>query len=220
MFKAISFVIGTFFVATFLELFGMHSWWQNASDSRLQQRTHLEIQTIESSIDVGFERQWFRRSYRYVSELSDRLLEPVEIYLETQQRELELAPNSTSAVVGAFVIVQQSINEHIAVAIEVFRAWLFRLQTFLLGVVSALPLLMVGLVDGLVRREIRRWSGGRESSWLFVFASKSLLPSIALFLGIYLLWPWSFSFAWINGLMGVCWGGALSLALAKFKKYL
>ena len=81
-----------------------------------------------------------------------------------------------SAVVGVMVKVQHSLNKHLAVAIEVLRAWLFRLQTFLFGVVSVLPLLMVGLVDGLVRREIRRWSGGRESAWLFVFASKSLLP--------------------------------------------
>ena len=220
VFKAIFFVIGTFVLATILEFFGMHSWWTSSSESRLQQRTQIEIQKIENSIDVGFERHWFRRSYECISKLSDRLLQPVEVYLETQQKELEAAPDSMSAVVGAMMKIQQSINKHLAVAIKVFQAWLFRLLTFMFGIVSVIPLLLVGLVDGLVRREVRRWSGGRESAWLFVFASKSLLPLIALFLGIYVLWPWSRSFVWINGLMGVCWGGALSLALAKFKKYL
>ena len=198
----------------------MYSWLQSASENRLQQRTYLEIQKIENSIDVGFEKHWFGRSYSCITTLSDRLLEPVEMYLETQQKELELAPDSMSAVVGAMVKIQQSINKHLANAIEVFRAWLFRLQTFLFGVVSVSPLLIVGLVDGLVRREIRRWSGGRESAWLFVFASKSLLPSIALLLGIYLLWPCSFTFTWINSLMGCCWACMLSLSIAKFKKYL
>ncbi|MYD46435.1 MAG: DUF4400 domain-containing protein [Gammaproteobacteria bacterium] len=218
--RTISFVIGTFILATILEWCGMHSWWKNASETHLSERTQLEIQQIESSVGTSFDGHWFRRASAYFSTLSDRLLAPIEQHLEAQQQQLIATPRSTSAVVNATSQVRQSINRHLMVAIEVFRAWLFRLLTFMFGVVSMSPLLLVGFVDGLVRREIRRWGGGRECAWIYTVASKSLFPTLGLFLAIYALWPWSFSFVWINSLMGICWGGALTLAIAKFKKYL
>ena len=220
VFKSISFVIGTFFLATLLEWFGMHLWWQSASEDRLYQRTQHEIQKIESTVGANFDRHWFRRVYSYVSTLSDRVIVPLEQHLDFQQRELEHSPQSMSAIGSAVVQIQHSINRHSSVALEVFHAWLFRLLTFIFGIVSVLPLVVVGLIDGLVRREIRRWSGGRESAWLFVFAIKSLVPSLAVIWALYVLWPWHLPFLWINSLMGVCWGCALTMALAKFKKYL
>lgn len=220
VFKTISFVIGTFFLATFLEWFGMHTWWQSSSEDRLYQRTQHEIQKIESTMGANFDRHWFQRVYSYVSTMRDRVIVPVEKCLDVKQRELELSPQSASAVVGAVVQIQQSFNRHSLVALEVFRAWLFRLLTFTFGIVSVIPLVVVGLIDGLIRREIRRWRGGLESAWLFVFASKSLVPSLVVILGLYVLWPWHLPFLWVNSLMGVYWGCALSIALAKFKKYL
>lgn len=198
----------------------MHSWWQNASETRLYERTQREIQRIETSVGASFDRHWFRSAISSVSTLSDRLLAPVERYLEAQQQDLVETPESMSAVVNATLQIRRSINRHLVVTTEVFRAWLFRLLTFMFGIISIAPVLLVGLIDGLVRREIRRWGGGRESAWLYVFASKSLFPTFMLFLGMYVLWPWSFSFVWINSLMGLCWGNALSVSVAKFKKYM
>lgn len=220
VFKAISFVFGTFILATLLEWFGMHSWWQPVSDDRLDDRTRFEMQEINNFFGKGDKIHGILRTYQYVSLLSERFLVPVEKYLVAQQKELEQAPTTVSAVVGAVTRIHKSVNKHLFVSIDVFRAWLFRSIVFLFGVVSVLPLLVVGLIDGLVRREIRRWSGGRESAWIFVFASKSLAPSIAISLAIYVLWPWSLSFIWINAFMGVFWGCSVYLALAKFKKYL
>ena len=218
--KTFSFVFATFILGTVLEWGGMHSWWKNASETRLQERTQFEIQRIESSIGTSFDRHWFSQALSYISELSDRLLVPIELHLESQRQQSEELPQTVSAVVIATAQIQKTINRHLLVGVEVFRAWLFRVIVFIFGVVSISPLLLVGLTDGLVRREIRRWGGGRESAWLFVFASKSLFPSFMLFLGMYALWPWSCSFVWVNCLMGVWWGGALSVAIAKFKKYL
>ena len=198
----------------------MHSWWQSERDSRLHDRIQIEIQAIENIFGRGVKTHGLFRTYRYASLISERLLVSVEKYLEAQRKELEQAPTTVSAVVGAVTQIQKSINEHLFVAIDVFRAWLFRLVVFLFGVVSILPLLIIGLIDGLVRREIRRWSGGRESSWFFAFASNSLVPSITAFLALYVLWPWTLPFVWINVSMGAVWGCTMSLALAKFKKYL
>lgn len=198
----------------------MHSWWQTSSDDRLDDRTQFEIQEINNFFGPEDKTHGIFRTYRYASLLSERFLVPLEKYLLAQRKELEQAPVTLSAIVGAVTKIQQSINEHLFITIDVFRAWLFRIVAFLYGVVSVLPLIIIGLIDGLVRREIRRWSGGRESAWIFVFASKSLAPSIALLLSIYVIWPWTLSFIWINACMGMYWGFALSVAIATFKKYL
>ncbi len=220
MLKAISLVIGMFFLATIFEWCGMHSWWQNTYESRLNERTLREVQQIESSVGGTFEQHWYRNTLSYSTKISNRLVLPIERYLEQQRREFHTLPTSMSAVTNVVKRIRQSLNSHLTVAVEVFQACIFRLTTFLIGIVSVSPLLMVGITHGLVSREIRRWRGGRESAWLYVFASKSLYPSITLFFGIYVLWPWAFSFSWINSAMGLIWGSALSLALATFKKYL
>ena len=190
------------------------------SDDRLDDRTRFEMQEINNFFGKGGKIHGLPQTYQCVSLLSERFLVPVEKYLEAQQKELEQAPATVSAIVDAVTQIQKSINEHLFIAIDVFRAWLFRLVVFLFGVVSVFPLLIIGLIDGLVRREIRRWSGGRESAWIFVFTSKSFAPSIALLLLIYVIWPWTLPFIWINTCMGMYLGFALSVAIATFKKYL
>lgn len=198
----------------------MHSWWQTVGDDRLDDRTRLEMQEINNLFGKGDKIHGLPQTYQCVLLLSERFLVPVEKYLVAQRKELEQAPATVSAIVDAVTQIQKSINEHLLTAIDVFRAWLFRLVVFLFGVVSVFPLLIIGLIDGLVRREIRRWSGGRESAWIYVFASKSLAPSIAISLAIYVIWPWTLPFIWINTCMGMYLGFALSVTLAAFKKYL
>ena len=203
-----------------VEWCGMHSWWQTAYESRLNERTLGEIQQIESSMGVAFDQHWFRTTYSYIFTISNRLIRPIERYLEVQRREFDTLPESMTAVTSAAVRIQQAINRHLSVAIAVFHACIFRLTTFLFGIVSVLPLLLIGLTHGLVSREIRRWCGGRESAWFHMFASKSLFPTITLFLGVYVIWPWTFSFTWINCTMGLILGCALFFTIATFKKYL
>lgn len=218
--KSISLFLGTFLLATVIEWCGMHSWWQSTSESRLNERMLREIQQIESSVGVAFHQHWFQNTQSYMSTTSKRLVLPIARYLEAQRRELENSPPSMSAVTSTVVRVQLSMIRHLTVALEVFHACIFRLTTFLFGIVSVAPMLLVGLTHGLVSREIRRWRGGRESAWVYIFASKALFPTFTLFLGVYVLWPWSLSFAWINSAMGVILGCVFSVALAKFKKYL
>ncbi len=49
-----------------------------------------------------------------------------------------------------------------------------------------LLLRLVALVDGLVQRDLRRWGGGRESSFVYHYAKKAALPLVVLSWVIYL----------------------------------
>ena len=103
----------------------------------------------------------------------------------------------------------------------------FTVLTFivrLLILVLTLPLFLlaafVGLVDGLVRRDIRRFGAGRESGFIYHRARVSLIPLAVLPWVTYLALPVS-----VNPLLILLPGAALlgvavCIAAATFKKYL
>ncbi|BGE68537.1 TIGR03747 family integrating conjugative element membrane protein [Pseudomonas aeruginosa] len=94
----------------------------------------------------------------------------------------------------------------------------------LLVLVLTLPLFLlaafVGLVDGLVRRDIRKFGAGRESGFIYHRARASLIPLAVLPWATYLVLPVS-----VNPLLILLPGAALlgvavCIAAATFKKYL
>jgi len=92
-------------------------------------------------------------------------------------------------------------------------------------VVFALPAFLLacllGAVDGLVRRDLRKWNGGRESSFVYHHAKATVYLAMGFGLGLYLSWPFGGfnpSYVVLTGTVMVAW--SLSLTLSAFKKYL
>jgi len=94
----------------------------------------------------------------------------------------------------------------------------------LLVLVLTLPLFLlagfVGLVDGLVRRDIRRFGAGRESGFIYHRAKSSLMPLAVLPWVTYLALPFSVSPLWILLPSAILLGVAMNIAAGSFKKYL
>ena len=78
----------------------------------------------------------------------------------------------------------------------------------------------VGLVDGLVRRDIRRFGAGRESGFIYHRARASLIPLAVLPWVTYLTLPVSVNPLLILLPSAVLLGVAVCIAAATFKKYL
>lgn len=99
---------------------------------------------------------------------------------------------------------------------------LFFIKAFL--VVAAIPLFallgVVGLVDGLSAREIRRSELGRESSYLFHMLNKWIAKIIGLGLCVWVCIPVAVSPQWFFVPLGLLFSMMLSLSASKFKKYL
>lgn len=94
----------------------------------------------------------------------------------------------------------------------------------LMVLVLTLPLFLMaafaGLVDGLVRRDIRRFGAGRESGFIYHRAKASLMPLAVLPWVIYLALPVSISPLLILLPSAVLLGLATDIAAGSFKKYL
>ena len=78
----------------------------------------------------------------------------------------------------------------------------------------------MGLVDGLVRRDVRRFGAGRESGFIYHRAKASLMPLAVLPWVTYLALPVSVHPLLILLPGAALLGGAADIAAGSFKKYL
>jgi integrating conjugative element membrane protein (TIGR03747 family) len=94
----------------------------------------------------------------------------------------------------------------------------------LLVLTLTLPLFLmtafVGFVDGLVRRDVRRFGAGRESGFLYHRARATLMPLAVLPWVTYLALPVSVHPLLILLPSAALLGVAVDVASATFKKYL
>ena len=103
-----------------------------------------------------------------------------------------------------------------------FTALVFLVRALVL--MLTLPLFLMaafaGLVDGLTRRDVRRFGAGRESGFVHHRARASLTPLATLPWVIYLALPVSVTPLWILLPGAALLGVAVCIAAATFKKYL
>ncbi|MDR0717908.1 MAG: TIGR03747 family integrating conjugative element membrane protein, partial [Azoarcus sp.] len=98
--------------------------------------------------------------------------------------------------------------------------FLVRLIVLTLTVPLFLLAVLIGLVDGLARRDIRKMSAGRESGYLYHRAKASLFPLLTLPWTLYLALPVSLHPLWILLPAAVLLCLAVDLMAGSFKKYL
>ncbi len=126
---------------------------------------------------------------------------------------------------GFFLAVHAACHSGTSVIKENPNA--FTTLTFLvrlLVLVLTLPLIctaaFVGLIDGLVRRDVRRFGAGRESGFIYHRAKASLMPLAVLPWVTYLALPISVHPLLILLPSAALLGLAVSLTAGSFKKYL
>ena len=115
-------------------------------------------------------------------------------------------------VVPALAYVQAARN-----TVKVFGT---RVAVLVLAMPAFVLLGIVGFTDGLVERDLRRWSGGRESAFLYHHAKRTLLPSVVGAWVLYLAWPVSVHPSYVILPFATLFAAALALTGSTFKKYL
>jgi integrating conjugative element membrane protein (TIGR03747 family) len=78
----------------------------------------------------------------------------------------------------------------------------------------------VGIAEGLMRRDLRRWGGGRESSFLYHHSKNLLGPSIVTAWMLYLAMPFSIHPNWVLLPCGALLAVGAAMTTGTFKKYL
>jgi integrating conjugative element membrane protein (TIGR03747 family) len=206
-------------IAIAVEWLGMRLWWpeEGLGHSRRVLETELRFLEIDfrrslvSADPVHFVRDAAARTQaalserphfvRAISALRGALVHDTPLRARMRQALRSLVPYGVAAV-------------------QVSALFAARLATLAL----ALPLLglltLVGLVDGLVRRDLRRWGGGRESSFVYHWAKRLTLPLLIFAAVLYLAFPYSVHPSAIAVPFTTVFAVSLSIAASTFKKYL
>ncbi|MDH1440377.1 TIGR03747 family integrating conjugative element membrane protein [Pseudomonas sp. GD03721] len=113
-----------------------------------------------------------------------------------------------------------SIEDFVLAALYISFTFVVRLTILLLATPLLLLAMLTGLVDGLMRRDLRKFGAGRESSFVYHRAKRAMLPLLIAPWVIYLSLPFSLHPLLILLPGAVLLGTAVAITAATFKKYL
>jgi len=112
------------------------------------------------------------------------------------------------------------ISVYLLGAVNTVKLVLLRLVVCLFSLPGYLVVAIAALIDGIVQRDIRKFTGGHESSYVFHKAKRWVLPGIIGTVSLYLMAPWSLFPAVVFAPSMALFGFMLYVASSRFKKFL
>jgi len=112
------------------------------------------------------------------------------------------------------------LADFIIAAMTITQVFAVRLAVLVLATPVFVLAALVGFADGLVRRDLRRWGGGREHGLLYHHAKRPVVPSFVACWVVYLSLPASLHPTFVVVPFAAIFGGLVALSAATFKKYL
>ena len=113
-----------------------------------------------------------------------------------------------------------SIEDFVLAAVYVTFTFVVRLTILVLAAPLFLLAMFTGFVDGLMRRDLRKFGAGRESSFVYHRAKRTVLPLLIVPWIIYLSLPFSLNPIAMLLPCAVLLGTAVAITSTTFKKYL
>ncbi|EJM00354.1 integrating conjugative element membrane protein, PFL_4697 family [Pseudomonas sp. GM102] len=113
-----------------------------------------------------------------------------------------------------------SIEDFVLAAVYVTFTFVVRLTILVLATPLFLLATLTGFVDGLMRRDLRKFGAGRESSFVYHRAKRAVIPLLVVPWVIYLSLPFSLDPMAVFLPCAVMLGIAMAITATTFKKYL
>lgn len=202
-----------------IECLGIALWWPEAgpehSRAMLQTERDYLLQDFNKSLLTNSPERFaetFARNARSLVELIDtRQLASWQVNRPGQR---------PSALRSWLRNLGWTIAPYIEAAGNIVQLFAVRLAVLVLTLPTFVLFSVVGLIDGLVRRDLRRWGGGRESSYLYHYAKKSVWRFVLIAAITYLALPVSLNPAFILLPFSILFAVSISITGSTFKKYL
>ncbi len=203
-----------------LEWLGMVFWW---TEQGLQHSRDM------LAAEVGYLQMDFRRSLvstdpaHFAQTMADRAY--VVLFEWTRLVDV-LSWLGTPPAVGESGLrvrlhrLYQPLAQFILAALQITQVFALRLAILLLATPVFLLFGVTALVDGLVRRDLRRWGGGRESSFVYHWSKRSALPLLVTAWVVYLALPFSLHPSWVILPFATLFAISIAITASAFKKYL
>ncbi|TVO63306.1 TIGR03747 family integrating conjugative element membrane protein [Denitromonas ohlonensis] len=223
-FRLFGVLCGSLLLCILIECVGMHFFWPEQGWRHAQGMLHYELdQLTENFTRSALVQEPGRTAHRMVDQghhwlfVNSGLLDWIR---DASARASAGSHRQTKDFLYYIGLVYVNVESYLIAAAYTTLVFLVRLLVLCLTLPLFLMAAFVGLVDGLVRRDVRRFGAGRESGFIYHRAKASLLPLAVLPWVTYLALPVSVSPLLILLPSAVIIGIAVCIAAATFKKYL
>lgn len=211
-------LFGSMLFSIVLEFAGMVWFWPEQGWHHSQVMWQNELEWLSAN---------FKQSLIVAqpAEAVGQVLEAINdwLFVSTGWGELQVHMTKLSqedSIPGAAAFMYVGLQDYLVAAL--FTVLTFVVRVAVLGLSMPLFLLaaVTGAVDGLMRRDLRKFSAGRESSFVYHRAKRLLIPLLLTPWIIYLSLPWSINPNWILAPCAWVLGGMVAITVSTFKKYL
>jgi len=215
--RVLGLLFGAMLLSIVLELIGTLCFWPD-------QGWHHSQTMLQS--ELGWLSSHFKSSLLmpYPAQSTAKILRLVHEWLVIRPGWVQYADGAQQLSNNYY---QDLFGQSYGAVIDYLLAAVFTIFTFIVRLVVltlAFPLFLLagitGGVDGLMRRDLRKFRADRESSFVYHRARRTLIPLMLTPWFIYLSLPWSINPIWILLPCAALFGLMISTTTATFKKYL
>lgn len=218
--QAIMWLLFSLLFSIVVEWVGMVLWWpeQGIDHSRMMLSNEISYldtdfrRSVVTSDPARFAKEVADGTYHYLFEVTRVVAFIHWVSPSPRPEEQGMRPTLHK--------LYRPLAEFIIAAMQVTQVFSVRLAILTLATPVFLLFSLVALVDGLVRRDLRRWGGGRESSFVYHYAKKAVLPLVVITWVTYLALPFSLHPTFIVLPFAALFAFAVAVTASTFKKYL
>ena len=171
---------------------------------------------------TGIGLQWWPGDHAMQLLLQERgYIEAIDDYPLAPLTPLGVSLNATQAFDSLWQALwsSTSLGEYATAAINTVRLVLLRLVVSLFTLPGFILIVLAAFFDGLVARDIRKYTGGHESSYVFHKAKRWVIPSLIVTISLYLMLPFSIPPVVIFAPSMALTGVMIFVATSRFKKF-
>ncbi|UJD87666.1 TIGR03747 family integrating conjugative element membrane protein [Rahnella aquatilis] len=220
--KVIGILLASLLVSLLIEYAGMTFIWagEGAEHSR-------QVMLTESGyLSEGFTRSlilsqpvtvisaWIQQAYQWI------FVDTGFISWVNTARSVHSQGGTVETLSRAGSWLARALWEYLQATVYVTIIFAIRVAILVLSVPLFIMVSVIGIVDGLVRRDLRRYGAGYESSFVYHHAKRYVKPAMYGPCMLYLAWPTA---VWPNLLLlpsAIMLGFVLTVVTGAFKKYL
>ncbi|AKX44903.1 hypothetical protein AKN87_07195 [Thiopseudomonas alkaliphila] len=218
MWKVIGLLLISLLVSLLIEYVGITFWWPDEGWQHSRNMLDKELGWLDDG---------FRRSLILSAPGSsiNQLLNISYDWIFVKTGLAGLSQNASAMVAakgttGWLATAYLMAENYILATLFVTMTFIVRLSILVLSIPLFMLSIMTAVVDGLMRRDIRKFGAGRESSFIYHRAKMMIVPLIFAPWVLYLAAPISIHPQLILIPCAISLGVAIVITIATFKKYL
>lgn len=222
-FRLFGVLCGSLLLSILIECIGMHWFWPQESWHHAQGMLEYELDQLSSHFKQSLlVEEPTRTAHRWVSLAYDQLFVKTGVLEEARGTVARARTDAGDEKGFRFYLslTYLHVESYALAAGYTLLTFLVRMMVLCLTLPLFIMAALVGLTDGLVRRDIRRFGAGRESGFVFHRAKASITPLAVLPWVVYLALPVSVHPLWILLPSAILLSIAVNITAASFKKYL